>query len=235
MAENNFQPEIVNNPKAPNSKTTSAKVIFWILLIVVLTSVLTFYEHKLSSRLGVISGTGTNNVPSLTTDKNPDNSQKSGNTYRNTRYNFKIEFPENWKIEECELPYVVQKATFERCTISVLVEQLDFKGKTSLSSIKSTGSIKDYLAHQGLTENSPDIEMLKYGETNINNEPSYWAEYYQDRQISDKKIKMAYFIYFFAKDDAICAINLGAPADDYPYVKPLFLKSVASFVFENHQ
>ena len=170
------------------------------------------------------------------TDKSSDYSEQVGNLYRNTKYNFRIKFPEGWKIEVGDGIHIVQKASFEDSTISVIIQQLDLKGFEEFSSIRDVGTSKEFIDTiiEAVKEKFSDVRIIDYGETKIDNEPTYWVEYSASSQVLDYKLKMRSIVYYLAKGDIMYSINAGTLSDEYLEIKPLFIQSVSTFVLEDY-
>lgn len=170
------------------------------------------------------------------TDKSGEYSEQIGSMYRNTKYKFRIKFPEGWKIEVGDGLHIVQKASFENSIISIIVQQLDLGINEGFSSIKDTGAPKEFIdtVIDGAKEKFSDVKIIDYGETKIDNEPAYWVEYSASAQILDQHFNMTQLGYFLAKGDTIYAINTGTVTDEYSKIKPLFTQTVGTFVFEDN-
>lgn len=172
----------------------------------------------------------------LSTDKNPDYSEITENMYRNTKYHFRIKFPEGWKIETGDGIHIVQKASSEDGTISVIIQQLDLGGNEGFSSIRDAGPTKEFIDSviEGAKSKFSNVKIIDYGETKIDNEPAYWVEYLATSQILDYEIEMTNLTYFLAKNDTMYSISSGTETSKYPEIKPIFNQSVSTFVLETY-
>ena len=151
--------------KMLNSQKTYVKIIFWILFVAMF---IIGHGMRLNSNYSYSgSRLQTEDVKLLETDKNPDTSQISGNLYRNKKYHFRIKFPEGWKVDVGDGIHIVQKASFENSTISVIVQQFDLGGAEGFSSIKDAGTSKEFIdtVLDGATEKFSDVKIITYGET----------------------------------------------------------------------
>lgn len=65
--------------------------------------------------------------------------------------------------------HIVQKASFENSTISVIVQQFDLGGAEGFSSIKDAGTSKEFIdtVLEGATEKFSDVKIITYGETKL--------------------------------------------------------------------
>ena len=172
----------------------------------------------------------------IKTDKSSDYSEQIGNLYRNTKYHFRIKFPEGWTIGVGDGIHIVQKASFENSTISIIVQQLDLGATEGISSIKDAGTSKEFIdaVLEGAKEKFSDVKIINYGETKIDNGPAYWVEYSASSQVLDFQLKMTNLVYFLAKGDIVYSISAGTATDEYSKIKPIFTQTVSTFVLENY-
>lgn len=190
--------------------------------------------------IGVILDVASSGVLSepkeLSVDKSNIYSEISGNMYRNTKYHFRIKFPEGWKIGVGDGIHIVQKATSGDSTISIFVQQFDLEGYEGFSSIKDAGTAKEVIdtVIEGSGEKFSDVKIINYGETKIDNEPAYWVEYSAKTQVLDYNLKIITLAYFLAKGDIMYSINAGTATDNYSEVKPIFMQTASTFVLENY-
>ena len=177
----------------------------------------------------------TEDISLLKTDKSAENSEVSGNMYRNTKYHFRIKFPEGWKIGIGDGIHIVQKASYENSTISVIVQQFDLGGGEGLSSIKDVGTLREVIdiAVDSMETKFSDVKIINQGETKIDNQPAYWVEISAMSQVLDYKLKMTSLIYLLAKEDILYSISAGTDSEEYEQIKPKFYQTVSTFVLEN--
>ena len=173
----------------------------------------------------------------IRTTKNDTDDELSGNLYRNTKYGFRIKFPEGWEIKKGDGIHVVQKAVLGNSAISVMVKQFDLNSGEKITSIKDIGTAKEYIdsAIEDARLKFPDVKVIDYGETKIDNEPAYWAEYSVTYQALDKKVNMTNIIYFIAKGNTAYSISAGTATNEYQEVKPTFTRTVSTFVLEKYE
>lgn len=222
--------------KMLNNKKVYVRVSFWIIFVAVFIFGSLFYGMKINSNyLYPDSKSKEANIKSLETDKSPNTSQISGNLYRNTKYNFRIKFPDGWKIEGGDGAHIVQKATFENSTISIMIQQLDLEGGTGFSSIKDAGTLKDFIdtVIKDTSKKFSNVKIINYGETKIDNEPAYWIEYSINSQILDHQLKMTKIEYCIAKGNTMYLVSAGTALDEYSNLRPIFIQSIETFVLEN--
>ena len=210
-----------------NNKNTKKKWLIGIILII-LTIVVIFV-------LNLNNYVNQAEILLEKTDKSGEYSELVGNLYRNTKYNFRIKFPEGWKIGVGDGAHIVQKATSGDSTISVFVQSFDVEGFEGFSSIKDAGTAKEVIdtVIEGSGEKFSDVKIINYGETKIDNEPAYWVEYSAKSQVLDYQLKITTLAYFIAKGNIMYSINAGTATNEYSEVKPIFMQVASTFVFEN--
>lgn len=219
--------------KMLNDKKGWVQLIFWILLVVMF--VIGSVVRSISSEYRYSTLNSSTDVTVLDTDKSPETSQVSGNLYRNTKYQFRIKFPEGWNIQPGDGQHIVQKATDGNSTISIVVQEFNLGGET-ISSIKDTGSVEEFIdmSIQGAKQKFSDIKVINSGETKIDNEPAYWVEYSASSHILEDTLNTTHLVYFLAKDTVMYTISAGTASNEYTKVKPSFMQSVGSFVLEKY-
>ncbi len=201
---------------------------FWMLFVLIAIVLTAILAYNLLTKED-------ENISLMKTEKDSNYSEQVGNLYRNTKYHFRIKFPKGWEIGEGDGVHIVQKASFGKSTISIIVLQFDLGREEEISSIKEVFTLEEFVktTSEGLAEKFSDVKVINYGETKIDNEPAYWIEYSASSQILDNKVNMTGLVYYLAKGDTIYSINSGTATDEYPDIKPLILQSVSTFVFEN--
>ena len=222
----------VKNLESTKKPAPKYKISGWKWLWVIIGSIIV-----LGFGIGMdISKTVLSEPSELSTDKNPEFSEITGNMYRNTKYGFRIKFPEGWNIETGDGIHIVQKASSEDGTISVIIQQFDLEGNKGFDSIKDTGETKEFIDSviEGAESKFSNVKIINYGETKIDNEPAYWVEYLATSQILDYEIEMTNLTYFLAKNDTMYSISSGTETSKYSKIKPIFNQSVLTFVLETY-
>jgi len=225
--------------KMLNGPKKAIKVVFWILFfsisIIGLLVRGSFTMDHNKYLMDQYLKEGDSNFAILQTDKNSENSEIIDNLYRNKKYHFRIKFPKGWRLDVGDGIHIIQKASFEDSVISIMVQQFDLGGENILS-IKDVINLEEFVdtSFNGVKEKFSDAKIINYGETRIDNEPTYWIEYSASAQVLDYQIKMTNLVYYIVKGDIMYIIDAGAITDNYSDVKSLFLKSVSTFVLENY-
>ncbi|MFA5361355.1 MAG: PsbP-related protein [archaeon] len=219
--------------KMLGSEKSYIKIVFWILFILIFMG--GAISHGIRSDVGYSPSPKTEDISLLEVDKSSENSEILGNMYRNTKYHFRIKFPEGWKIEVGDGIHIVQKASYENSTISVIVQQFDLGESEGFSSVRDIGTLKEVIdsAVEPIKTKFSDVKIINQGETKIDNQPAYWVEVSFMSQVLDYKLNMTNLIYILAKEDIFYSISAGTDSDEYAQIKPKFYQTVSTFVLEN--
>ena len=228
--ENETQPkqEVVQNMEAkPTKLKSSKKKWIWAGVGVVLLIV-----------IGALSSTSVpdEDIDLVTTDKSSDFSEQSGNLYRNTKYDFRIKFPEGWDIKPGDGPNILQKAVSGNHTISVGVREIpaEFSDETAtIKDVMSLAEFKDTLL-EGVQEKFPGAKLLDYGESKLDNEPAYWIKYTAPYTALDITVQGTHIQYQLLKNNIFYFISAGSASNEFSSAEPEFMKSIATFVIENY-
>ncbi len=188
--------------------------------------------------IGTLSSSGVpdENIDLITTDKSSDFSEQSGNLYRNTKYNFRIKFPQGWDIKPGDGPNILQKAVSGNHTILVGVREIpaEFGDETAtIKDVMSLAEFKDTLL-EGVQEKFPGAKLLDYGESKLDNESAYWIKYTAPYTALDITVQSTHIQYQLLKNNIFYFISAGSTADEFSSAKPEFMKSIATFVTENY-
>jgi len=203
----------------------------YILLFIVISVIFIILGLLLDSKKTMNDSPGL-----LSVDKSSEYSEITENMYRNTKYHFRIKFPDGWAIEDGDGIHVIKKADSEDGTISLIIQQFDLGKNEGFSSIRDAGSVKEFI-DTGMEEiklKFSDAKMIDYGETKIDNEPAYWIEYSATYKVLDYEIEMTNITYFLAKNDIMYSISSGTETSKYSEIKPIFNQSVSTFVLETY-
>jgi len=223
-----FLGTVVTN-KVLNSEEKPIKIIFWILFAVIVIVGIFF---KGVSNMENFSSYYQEEAQVLNTDRSPENSEISGNFYKNTKYNFSILFPEGWNIGEGNNQTIVQEASLGTDSINVSVQQINLSESDFFDSIKDASSLEGFInsSEEGLEEMFNNVEIIDYGETKIGGEDVYWLRYYMS--ISED-LKMTSGVYSIAKDNIIYTIGFGT-LGNYSEKEELFMDSISTFTIEKY-
>lgn len=189
----------------------------------------------------IISIFSSSNVPNenislLKTDKGTETSEVSGNLYRNTKYNFRIKFPENWDIKVGDGPNIVQKAVQGNNTISVGVKEIPAEYGDKSATIKDIMTLAEYKDSilEGVKEKFPGAKLLDYGETKLDNISTYWVKYSAPYSVLDISVEGTNLQYQLLHENILYFITAGTLSDEFSSSEVEFKKSIATFVTENY-
>ncbi|EKD99436.1 MAG: hypothetical protein ACD_22C00256G0009 [uncultured bacterium] len=177
--------------------------------------------------------TSAQSITTQSTDKSIENSQVDGNLYRNTKYKFRIKFPEGWEIKQGDGPSIVQKAVSGNHSLSIGVKAMDVGNSYTIKDILTIDELKMSIV-DSMQKQYPDIKVLNYGETKIDNIPAYWIKYSMSYSAMNVTFKAVNTQYQVLKGDNYYFITAGSTADEFDSVERDFVKSVSSFVFEDY-
>ncbi len=222
------QETIQNAETKPMNNDNSKKKWPWIVtgVVVLLIIIGAFSSSDVSDK----------DIDLVTTDKSSDYSEQSGNLYRNTKYNFRIKFPEGWEIKPGDGPNILQKAVSGNHTLSIGVREIpaEFGDKTAtIKDVMTLAEFKDVLL-QGVQEKFPGAKLLDYGESKLDNEPTYWIKYTAPYTALDITVQGTHIQYQLLNENIFYFISAGSASDEFSTAEPDFMKSIATFVTENY-
>jgi hypothetical protein len=201
-----------------------------LLIAMIVTMIIALVADTKKSQESTVA----NLVILLPADKSSESSKVSGNVYQNTKYRFKITFPTGWIVGPGEKDYIVEKATHENSTISVVIKQFEMKGFDGSFSVKDLGPLSRFVSAtiKAARNSSSDIKTINEGETTINGEPAYWVEYSGNLHQGESVSSMTSLVYSFAKGNIVYYITSRTNSSEYAKMKPLFMKTVSTVTFE---
>lgn len=214
------QQQTTNEVKNIKHKKSKKRKV-WAVIIAVFFIYNIFFYHQPNEQ----------NIEWLKTDKNSDYSERDGNLYRNTKYNFRIKFPEGWDIENGSGPNIVQKAVKGNHTISIGVKEKANKFSDKTVTIKDVMNITDIL--EGVQE-QPSAEIIDYGESMLYNKPTYWVKYSATYTTLDITMHAIMTQYQLLNNDIFYFITAGSTSDEYQSIEAEIMKSISTFVIEDY-
>jgi len=169
------------------------------------------------------------------TDKSSNYSEITGSLYRNTKYNFRIKFPEGWEIKPGDGPNVIQKAVKGNNSIIVIVREISANNNDKVATIKNGGTLDEWNAATitGMKEKFPDIKLLDSGETKLDNIPTYWNKYSATYSALNINAKSTNLSYQLLNNNILYTITAATLSNEFPSSEAEFKKSISTFVIEN--
>jgi len=220
--------------KMLSSKKSYVKVIFWILFVAIF--VFGSIVHGMRSNSNYSSTiSNIEDAPILETDKSTSTSQVSGNLYRNTKYNFRIKFPEGWEIQPGDGPNILQKAVKENNSINIGVREISAEYSNETATIKDAMSLAEFKdsMFDVVKEKFSGAKLLDYGETKLDNVPTYWIKYSAPYSALDINVEGTILQYQLFSKNIFYFITAGTLSSEFLSSESEFKKSIATFVIEN--
>lgn len=214
-------------------KATNYSIIVWItliLLIIVFFSFLTSPTEEKTDYNG-------QDISLEKTDKSSDYSEQVGNLYRNTRYKFRIKFPEGWDIKSGDGPNIIQKAVKENNSISIGVREIPAEYSDETATIKDVMSLaefKDSFLSKEFQKNFPGSELLDYGETKLDNKTTYWVKYSTPYSVLDVNVEGIILQYQLLHKNIFYFITAGTLPVEFNIMESEFKKSISTFAIEDY-
>lgn len=189
------------------------------------------------STLGNLEKDNEQNIKFRQTDKSNDYSEQDGNLYRNTKYNFRIKFPEQWDIKSGDGPNIIQKAVKENNSISIGVREIPAEYSDETATIKDVMSLaefKDSFSSKEFQKNFPGSELLDYGETKLDNKTTYWVKYSTPYSVLDVNVEGIILQYQLLHKNIFYFITAGTLPVEFNIMESEFKKSISTFAIEDY-
>lgn len=203
-----------NNPK----KKLSQIIIIVIGIILIVSFLIKSYRG--------------NQVVLAPTDKSQENSVLVGNLYRNTKYNFRIKFPNGWEITDGDGPNIVQKAMKNNRSINIGIRDFSsgVDSDLSINDIYSTKEIEDEI----ISSYGKDTNVLESGETYLDNKPVLWVKYSTSYSALNLTVEVTNTQYYLLHNKVLYVITAGTSTDDFNNAEEELKQSVLTFVIEDY-
>ena len=168
--------------------------------------------------------------------KNSADEEIIDNLYRNTKYNFRIKFPTDWKIEDGDGEHVLKKAYNPKGdSINIAVNDLN---TTNIKSIEDMISLEDW--KNGIIKNATtsngwnllDFKVLNYEKSYINNRTAYTIRYTSTFKTMKSNRVMWINSYCFLQANRFFTITVSTTRGDDEDIKEIFNQSISTFVIE---
>lgn len=187
--------------------------------------------------VGVIFSSSNEEVSFEKTDKSPEFSEQSGNLYRNTKYKFRIKFPEGWEITPGDGLNILQKAVKGNHTISIVIRELPVGFNDEKLSIKDVFTLKEFeneLFNESYLQKYPEAKIIDSGETKIDNLPAFWYKMSFFSSALDITVDIVGLWYVLLYKNVFYFISAGTAAEEFVDIEPEFKKSIVTFVLEEY-
>lgn len=205
----------------PTSKINPAKKlssIFNILiLLAAIASIAGFIYFYVENKIGTPA------------DKNPINEEIVDNLYRNTKYQFRIKFPESWEIKKGDGPNILVKASSgEGSSINIYVKDLGVE----LGDIDDLISIDEWA--NSIKEKFPSAKIISKREIYIDNKKAYFVQYSVNYKALDHEADMIFYNVGLVNKNYTYAITAGSEESKFKNEKQTLDQSVRTFVIEEY-
>lgn len=209
-----------------SSQKKSAKKWVWIGALLIALVVIITLVSRLPNDQDIL----------VKTDKSSDYSEQEGNLYRNTKYNFRITFPEGWEIKQDDSPNILRTAIKEAHSISIGVGEIRAKDLDKTETIKERMTLSTFKDNtmEGAQEGLPGAKLLDYGETKLGNIPTYWVKYSATYSSLDVNVEITNVMYQLLHKNIFYFISTATLSSEFAAVEPEFKKSIETFVIENY-
>lgn len=170
------------------------------------------------------------------TDKNPSNEEQVGDLYRNTKYGFRIIFPEGWEQKAGDGPNVLRKAGNGKSSINIGVRELsNILGDESFT-IKDMMALSEFRDEtiQQLKEKFSNVKLLDSGETKLGNVPAYWVKYKSSYSALGVTVNTTALQYQLLHNNILYFITAGTTEEEFNTTEPIFKKAIVTFVLEDY-
>lgn len=207
--------EVPSFQSSLNKKLSSAFNIF--ILLAAIASIGGFIYFYIENKI---------NTPA---DKNPTNEEIVGNLYRNTKYKFRIKFPESWKIEKGDGPNVLIKATNDNgSSINVLVKDLG----VAIGDIDEIITLDEWA--ESLYEKFPDAKILLKKEISIDNRKAFIVKSSLIYKALDKEANSTIYNVALTSNNFFYTITASSKSKLFEDERLIMETSISTFVIENY-
>lgn len=169
------------------------------------------------------------NKISTPADKNPIHEEIIGNLYRNTKYQFRIKFPEAWEIKKGDGPNILVKATSsEGSSINIYVKDLGIE----LGDITDLISLDEWA--NSVNEKFPSAKIIAKKEIYIDNRKAYFVQYSMNYKVLDRETDGICYNVSLINKNYNYAITVGSKESKFESDKQILDASVGTFVIEEY-
>jgi ABC-type transport system involved in multi-copper enzyme maturation permease subunit len=164
-----------------------------------------------------------------TADKSSTHDEILGNLYRNTKYQFRIKFPLDWKIDKGDGPNILVKAiSTEGSNINIYVKDLGIP----LGSINELFTLDEWAT--SVTEKFPAADILEVKTLRIDNREAFYVKYSLNYQTLDQELDMTMYSVAVTNRNFLYAITAGARSRFFSDEEVTLNESVRTFVLEDY-
>lgn len=162
-------------------------------------------------------------------DKDAGHEEITGNLYRNTKYKFRIKFPDQWKIKRGDGPNILVKASNGKgSSINIFVKDLD----VALGDINDIITLDEWAA--SISEKFPGSEILDKRELLVDNRKAFFAKYSLNYKALDKQADMILYNIALANENFMYSLTAGSESSQFAEEQKILDQSIVTFVIEDY-
>lgn len=171
------------------------------------------------------------------TSKNEEYSQIQNTFYRNTAYNFSINFPDGWEIsprDSNDSQAIVQKATKGSAVISLAVRDVPIIIDTLSSENNTIENIIEFekfkqQAKSNMEKTLPGVKNFEFKQTFVDQVPAYWVKSTGPSAVDNATSEDTVEQYQFVYKNVLYMVSASANSNDFPSMKKEFDDAINTF------
>lgn len=209
--------EIITEPDTQTKKGHSITSIFNIaILILAILCIAAFIFYRIEDAIN------------STADKDNKNEEIIDNLYRNTKYKFRIKFPEKWEIQKGDGPNILIKATNANgSNINIYVKDSGIP----IGDIDALFTLEEWA--ESVQQEFPDAKLLMKKEISLSNRKAYYIKYSITYKALDKEANSTMYNVALTHKNYFYAITASAKTRLFESERLTLDTSVSTFVVEN--
>ena len=193
-----------------------SSIINLLILIAAIASIFGFIYFYVTNKI---------NTPA---DKNTEYEEVMGNLYRNTKYKFRIKFPESWKIEKGDGRNILVKASNTNgSSVNIYVKDIGIE----FGDISQLMTLDEW--SKTVTEKFPSAKVISTSEIYLDNRKAYFIQYSINYKTLDQEIDMIFYNVSLINKNFTYAITASAGKDEFNGEKTTLDQVIKTFVIEN--
>ena len=158
-----------------------------------------------------------------------------GNLYRNTKYNFRIKFPDGWEIKNGDGQHIVKKASNKDSSINIGVTDVSSVPEAdSIHSITEMLTLDDFIksTEEEYKPKYPDYKLIDSGEVKIDNLPAYFVTADVEYSALNTTVQARITLYEIFYNKRFYFFSLASERNKYEESKRVLETSLSTFVIE---
>lgn len=161
-------------------------------------------------------------------DKDSVNEEILANLYRNTKYKFRIKFPESWKIENGDGRNILVKASNTNgSSINIYVKDIGIP----FGDINQLMTLDEWA--NTTTEKFSTARIISKKEIHLDNKKAYFIQYTVNYKTLDQEVDMILNQISLINKNFTYTLTASSGKDEYEIDKETLDQSIRTFVIEN--